>query len=173
MKDHRTRVLIAADESDTSIEAARAARELFGEFADYTVGTDETALWVGMPVAWGVPYAMAVPPMGPAGPPLVLAHPDEAQMAGDETVPTPVDRAEQQADEVAHAADLPAAVAIGDVGDAAEAILRAAETTRADVIVVGSHDRGWFSRLFSPSVSNAVVRSAPVPVLVVGGSAAA
>ncbi|MTA15363.1 MAG: universal stress protein, partial [Actinobacteria bacterium] len=32
---------------------------------------------------------------------------------------------------------------------------------------VGSHDRNWFQRLLSPSVADAVVHDARVPVLVV------
>jgi nucleotide-binding universal stress UspA family protein len=34
------------------------------------------------------------------------------------------------------------------------------------VIVIGSHDRGWFSKLFTPSVSSALVREADIPVLI-------
>ena len=36
-----------------------------------------------------------------------------------------------------------------------------------DVIAVGDHDRGWFSRLMSPSVTTAVTERAHVPVLVI------
>ena len=36
----------------------------------------------------------------------------------------------------------------------------------ADVIVLGTHDRGWFSRLLTGSVSSDVLRHADVPVLV-------
>ena len=39
--------------------------------------------------------------------------------------------------------------------------------TEADVIVVGSHERNWFVRMFSDSVAKDVLRDAPVPVLVV------
>lgn len=35
------------------------------------------------------------------------------------------------------------------------------------MIVVGSHDKGWFERLFSGSVSADVIKRANVPVLVV------
>jgi nucleotide-binding universal stress UspA family protein len=41
------------------------------------------------------------------------------------------------------------------------------ERQRYDVIVVGSHERSWFSRLFVPSVTADVVKEAEVPVLVV------
>lgn len=57
--------------------------------------------------------------------------------------------------------------AIGDVGDPADAILRLAEEHQADVIVVGTRNRSWFSRLFDPSVAGAVADRARRPVLVV------
>jgi nucleotide-binding universal stress UspA family protein len=55
---------------------------------------------------------------------------------------------------------------VGETGDPADAIIAAAREYEADVIVVGSHDRGWFRRLLNPSVSGAVVRDADVPLLV-------
>ena len=51
--------------------------------------------------------------------------------------------------------------------DPSEAILHAAHEQGADVIVVGSHERGWFSRLLSGSVSQDLVRRSDIPVLVV------
>jgi nucleotide-binding universal stress UspA family protein len=54
------------------------------------------------------------------------------------------------------------------VGDPAAAIISAASECGADVIVVGAHQRSWFGRLFSRSISGAVIRDAEVPVLVAG-----
>jgi nucleotide-binding universal stress UspA family protein len=51
-------------------------------------------------------------------------------------------------------------------GDIAETILETASQHAADVIVVGSHERGWFSRLLTPSVADAVVKRADLPVLI-------
>ncbi|MET0663747.1 MAG: universal stress protein [Ilumatobacteraceae bacterium] len=48
-----------------------------------------------------------------------------------------------------------------------DAILHAADEFDVDVIAVGDHDRGWFSRLMSPSVRAAVTDRAHVPVLVI------
>jgi nucleotide-binding universal stress UspA family protein len=48
-----------------------------------------------------------------------------------------------------------------------EAIARAARTHRADSVVVGTHGRRGFSRLFLGSVAARVVATAPCPVLVV------
>lgn len=53
------------------------------------------------------------------------------------------------------------------VGDPARQIVEVAEETGADLIVIGTGDRSWLSRLFNPSVSNAVLHRAPCSVLVV------
>lgn len=53
------------------------------------------------------------------------------------------------------------------VGEAADAILEAAEAEGADMIVLGSHGRGALGRLLLGSVSRQVVRGARVPVVVV------
>jgi nucleotide-binding universal stress UspA family protein len=52
-------------------------------------------------------------------------------------------------------------------GDAGESIVEAAEAESADLIVVGTHDRGAVGRLFLGSVSDHVVRHARCPVMVV------
>jgi len=153
-----TRVLIAVDRTDQSVEAAEVAHRLFGDTAEYLVvnvaaGTDGAA-WAGVyPI---VPPVAAYPVVMPA------ATAMDAGDAGDA-----VDRAEDRAADVAERAKLPGAEVVGEVGDVAAAIVQAAVEHRVDVIVVGSHDRGWFSRLFSPSVANQVISDATVPVLVV------
>ncbi len=158
-----THVLIAADDTEESVRAARCARDLFGDEARYTVvsvAEREGMLWAGSSMEWGVPYTLAVPPAGLPGPPLIFGTHDDGRQ-------TPVDLAERQADQVKVAARLSGAATLGEVGDPVEAILRAADTCGADVIVIGSHERNWFSRLFSRSVSTDVVRDASLPVLVV------
>lgn len=59
----------------------------------------------------------------------------------------------------------------GDVlqGGAARAIVEQAENWGADLIVVGSHGYGFWSRALLGSVSNSVVHHAPCSVLVVRG----
>jgi len=52
-------------------------------------------------------------------------------------------------------------------GDAGETIVDAAEAESADLIVVGTHERGAVGRLFLGSVSDHVVRHACCPVMVV------
>lgn len=52
-------------------------------------------------------------------------------------------------------------------GDPGESIVDAAGAEEADLIVVGTHGRGGLGRVLLGSVSEHVVRHAPVPVLVV------
>ena len=88
---------------------------------------------------------------------------DAAVAEGDQA---PIDAAIQVAHGVASEAHLPNPQVVGEVGDPATAIIEAAHHHQADVIVVGSHDRSWFSRLLVPSTSGAVVREADIPVLI-------
>ena len=52
-------------------------------------------------------------------------------------------------------------------GDPGTVVLEAAEAEHADLVVVGSHDRGPVGRLLLGSVSSHVVAHAAVPVLVI------
>jgi nucleotide-binding universal stress UspA family protein len=54
-------------------------------------------------------------------------------------------------------------------GDAGDAIVAAADSENADLIVVGSHGRSGVSRFLIGSVSDFVVRHAHCPVMVVRG----
>lgn len=142
-----TKVLIAADSSENSVVAARAALSLFGDAAEYLVVNVDRAMNDAM--AWGAAYPLVMPLPAPT---------DD---------PDAVHRAEGVASEVAESAKLPAAESIGDIGDPAYAIIQAAHQHSVDVIVVGSHAHGWLSRLFTGSVSNDLLREADIPVLVV------
>lgn len=50
-------------------------------------------------------------------------------------------------------------------GDPVDMILRAAEETHSDVIVMGTHGRSALTRLLMGSVAELVIRKAPCPVL--------
>ena len=54
-------------------------------------------------------------------------------------------------------------------GEPGEAIVAAAESENADMIVVGSHGRSGVSRFLIGSVSDYVVRHAHCPVMVIRG----
>ena len=161
-----TQVLIAVDDSETSINTARAAYKLFGDSASYTVVNvaDQTPMmWAGDPMLWGVGYPVLIAPSG-------VVAPYDASLGGASDEPVvdgaSIDAAIQVARDVATEAHIPDPQVVGEVGDPATAILAAAKYHRADVIVVGSHERNWFSRLFSPSVAGTVVKEAQVPVLI-------
>lgn len=56
-------------------------------------------------------------------------------------------------------------------GRIAEVIVEAAKEWPADLLVIGTHGRRGFSRLFMGSVAENVVRIATIPVLLVRGTA--
>ena len=85
-------------------------------------------------------------------------------------VPNPVPR-EQVLEEVRRAMDLdakaPNATLVAESGDASTTIVDQAVSTRADLIVMGTHGRRGFKRLLLGSVAETVLREAPCPVLTV------
>lgn len=58
-------------------------------------------------------------------------------------------------------------------GSAAQEIVRCAEEREVDVIVMGTHGRSGVRHMLLGSVAERVIRTAPCPVLVVRGQAAA
>jgi nucleotide-binding universal stress UspA family protein len=157
-----TRVLVAVDDTEGSVHAAEIAHRLFGEDAEYlavnvTNIVDLAAIpWYG--AGWGSPYA------APYG--AVWAYRSDVTL-DPEGIADGEQTAEAQAREVADESGLQGAEAVGEEGDPAEAVLRAADEHHVDVIVVGTHERGWFDRLVRPSVSKEIVKQAKVPVLIV------
>jgi nucleotide-binding universal stress UspA family protein len=144
------KILLAVDDSQPSYEAAAVVSEWFP--ADSTV----VALHVGSSV-----------------PTSAIAAPVEAAGFGYPAVALPLLRSERrriylEAREVAERA---AAIARGDAraeaGDPAQKIIEVASEIDADLIVIGTGDRSWLSRVITPSVSDEVVHNAPCPVLVV------
>jgi nucleotide-binding universal stress UspA family protein len=160
-----TRVLIAVDDSDTSLAAAQTAYRLFGDDADYTVinvAENTPVEWGDESLRYGTVYPLSIPGAGVVGGvPFVIRSSTSSDLDSDR-----VDVAEQTADDIAHEAGLLHAEPVGDTGDPAEAIIAAATAHKADVVVVGTHERGWFKRLVGSSVSNSVIRDSEIPVLV-------
>ena len=62
---------------------------------------------------------------------------------------------------------------VAEAGDASTTIVDQALTTRADLIVIGTHGRRGFKRLLLGSVTETVLHEAPCPVLTVSPHAAA
>ena len=163
--------MIAVDESADSVDAARSATALFGEEAQYlVVNVARSVLPMGMTpwafpsevVPWGfvVQYQpdFAGSYMAPTTTSAVAATEASEDMAASD--------AASIAAKVATEADVEHAEVVGATGDPAGAIVAAAHEHHADVIVIGSHDRSWFHRLFAGSVRDDVLRQADIPVLV-------
>jgi nucleotide-binding universal stress UspA family protein len=62
---------------------------------------------------------------------------------------------------------------VAEEGRAHDAIMRIAASLDADLLVIGTHGRSGFNRLFLGSVAEKVVRTAPCPVLTVAPAAGA
>ena len=99
---------------------------------------------------------------------------DPVQIRGDLGVPvefvTPVTREEvlsEMSRFLERAGVSPDAHLIAEAGDASTTIVRQALTTRADLIVIGTHGRRGFKRLLLGSVAETVLHEAPCPVLTV------
>lgn len=67
---------------------------------------------------------------------------------------------------ILEAAGLPTEWSV-EIGDSAESIVRAANESGCDLIVLGSHGLGGFTSLLMGSVAMNVVQQSPVPVLLI------
>jgi nucleotide-binding universal stress UspA family protein len=145
------RILVAVDESDASKRAAT--------FVDGFFRRDEVTLTAvnvaRVPIEWMPPT-----PWG-----AVYAWPyDEAESGRLEDALA----RQQREGEVVAAAQAPHDADVEVVfGETVDAILTAADDQDADLIVVGSNDKGFLRRLFEGSVSEQVTRRSTRPVLVV------
>lgn len=160
-----TNVLMAIDETQESKRAAEVAAACFGPDANYlAIYVDEQhpiggPLW-GPGIGWGGVYAY----------PQVYQNryrTAEAGEMGDESLGVgTVEGAQAQAEWLAAEVGV-VAEPLGDVGDPATAIVNAARQHGVDVIVIGSRNRNWFSKLFHGSTSDDVLDEADIPVFVV------
>ncbi len=147
MNEIKLKILIAVDDTDESMDAARVAYDLFGPAPDYLVTN------IGR-----MPTASAYPMTPSGGMPRYVdlgAAVDKARVTATVT-----------AMEAAKNLEVDAAIEVA-TGPVGEAVCRIAEESGASVIVIGSHDRSIWARLFEPSVGKYVVDNAPCPVLVV------
>ncbi len=171
-----TRVMIAVDGSELDAPLAATAYRLFGEHADYwavnvqshgagavgAVPTTFPAIYGGSLVGFGGAYPYMAPD------PYAVRGAD----VGEEVVADAGERAAATAGAAVDDAGMSDVDPVGEVGDPVEAILRASYQQGIDVIVVGDHDRSWWSRLFSPAVGSELIERAELPVLVVSRDAA-
>jgi nucleotide-binding universal stress UspA family protein len=140
------KVLVALDESSASKHAAQVASRLFGG-----PDTEFLALSVArVPTAWADPFGGVYA--------LPQSFWDNLPSEG---------MSEEEILEATDQSGIVDAEPLLDVGGPVERIIAAAEEHDVDVIVVGSHDKGFLRRLIDPSVSEGVVHQSQRPVLVV------
>jgi nucleotide-binding universal stress UspA family protein len=153
-----TRVLIAVDGTSSDRIIVNSAHKLFGDDAEYVLINVRRDPMMIAATTVGVGMASMVP--------TVDLRTEYLGNEGD-TLQSEADLATGTARAAAAAADLDDAVVVGEIGLEPDAILHAADEYQVDVIVVGDHDRNWFSKMMSPSVTEAVTDRADVPVLVI------
>jgi nucleotide-binding universal stress UspA family protein len=148
------RMLVAVDKTEGSRRAAEFVNRFFA-------GMDVSITAVNVarsPVdsVPAVPYGGVYPWQWPGTPARDQGALDEAW-----------EREEQAAEAVALAQAPEDAEVEVVFGETVEAISRAVEDENADLIVVGSNDKGFLQRLLGGSVSQELARKAPRPVLIV------
>jgi len=144
------KVVIATDGSDAAIEAARTALSLLRPDA-------EVALLAVVP-SWEDPMETAG---GIEGPAFTEEEADEEYRDG-------VSDGRQALARTARAIGTEVeAVLLPSDAPADQAIVEIAELHRADVLVLGSEQPGFFQRIFGRTVTDQVLHHAPCPVLVV------
>ncbi|MGH9133832.1 MAG: universal stress protein [Ilumatobacteraceae bacterium] len=162
-----TTVMIAVDATDSSVRAVRTAHRLFGDDVSYlllNVGTGRYVPVPFIPSEVGMISPLAWGPLVQSQDTAVEARADSGP---ESDVLTDAEVAEIIARQTGEEGGLPDATALGTVGDPASAIVDVAVEHAADLIVVGTHERGWLTRLLSPSIADEVRRASPIPVLVV------
>lgn len=142
--------LIATDGSDVSIDAARHALELLAPGKVTLLSVADTAAAVDTGAG------------GFAG---NLLTPEEAERARDAILAEGKDELRSTRDAVSiRPEDVELRLVEGSAGPA---ICQVADELDVDLIIVGSHGRGFLQRILLGSVSEFVVRHAKQPVLVV------
>jgi nucleotide-binding universal stress UspA family protein len=158
MSAHPT-VLIAVDIDGGGERAARAASALFGADATYRFAHVAQPVPMAPPTAGAFPAAAGVAPVGTA--------PVVTEAMTDQDVEATIDSAQSVAARAARDAGLPAATAVGLIGDPADAVIEEALRCGAQAIVVTPHHHGWIDRLFHRSIADEIRKVSPVPVVVV------
>jgi nucleotide-binding universal stress UspA family protein len=153
-RDRRPKVLVAVDHSDSATRIAEFVHGFFGsldvEIVAICVASAPSQV-VPMDVGWGAVYPWGATP-APLGADVTKQQAAVALADAERSI---------------HDCGLPEEDEIVEIGDPAEAIVRAADERHVDLIVVGACNRGLFQKLLSPSVSAHVTRRAHVPVLLV------
>ena len=143
------KALIAVDQGAESRDAVT--------FASRLLSDDDEILFVNV-------VGFRVTPVATVGPAGIGAYGDPA-MPIEWVDPSAEASAEQVVQESSR--DFDDAESRVEHGDVATRICETATSEAVDLVILGTHDRGLWSRLWFGSVSAQVVRDAPCPVLVV------
>jgi nucleotide-binding universal stress UspA family protein len=147
------RVLVAIDESDASERVIAFVNEFFDDLDVEVLAVNVAPLPSVRPTAVE-PYGAVIPwPW--------------MYRAASETVPATADDARRHAQQTLIRSDLREDEVVAEVGEPAEAIVRAADDHDASLVVVGHNHRNLLERLFEGSVSRQLLRHTERPVLVV------
>lgn len=149
-----TRILLALDDTDGARAAAETAHRLFGDDAEYLAVYVAANPEATSSMTWGSVYGYPF-----AAPPVLL---DRAVRSATGVVDSARDVASRRATNAGIDAE-----AIGEIGDPAHAIARAADDHQVDLIVVGHDERGWLRSLIDPSVTDDLISTTSTPVMVV------
>lgn len=144
------KVLVATDGTQTAMEAARVALGLLREGAQIVLVTVVQDYEDPMDMAGGF-----------EGPLLTPEEAEEEYQRQQAEGQTALEHARAALGQEAEVRLVPTDT------DPGHAIVATANELHPDLIVLGSHEKGFFLRLITGSVSEYVVRHAPCPVLVV------
>ncbi|MDZ7676212.1 MAG: universal stress protein [Acidimicrobiales bacterium] len=145
------KVLIAVDHDRESRDAVAFAKNLLDE-DDHAIVVNVASFDIGPAMAMASYSATYADP--------AIDH--RLHMIGDEAEEAAEDVAEGAVESLGGSAEPRV-----EFGDVADRICQVAEDEAVDLVILGTHDRGRFARLWFGSVSDLVVHDAPCSVLVV------
>jgi nucleotide-binding universal stress UspA family protein len=160
-------IVVGYDGSDAAERALRRAAEIAEVFsARLVVVSVSASAYVPAPVSALEPTAEVIPPAvaGPVAPggTVPLPEPPPAPPEPEELARRQLDRARASLRSRKFETEY-----VVELGDPAERLLEVSEQRDADLIVVGSRERGFLERLLGRSVDEAVVRRSERDVLLV------
>jgi nucleotide-binding universal stress UspA family protein len=159
--------MIAVDGTDLDQRLAEEAYRLFGPESQFFAVNVRDPSMSASPMQASAMFPTAAMGFGMAYPYMAPYPYQVAEGADGSTDTSDEERREALARETAESAGLDDAQVVAEAGDPPSAIRRAANEHRIDVIVVGSHERSWWSKLIDSSVSSELVQESRIPVLVV------
>lgn len=153
-----TRVLMALDGTELDDVICTTARRIFPDAELLALNVQERPGMEAPYGSTGMVYGYASTSIGVVDP-----IPPLPAQADDETE----ERWRAEARQLAEEGSPDDVIPLGEIGDPTQMILTAAERHGVDVVAVGTHDRSWWASLVRPSVSEHVLDTSTVPVLLV------